>query len=502
MPVIGQYGRSVDFMTQVNPLSPSQTGALLGMKPIEKYELFRKTYPEFIYQSYDIEETSDKICLTFHFSVPGLADFAPQWTLPKPQEPVCSVQSGVFRRLVFSLGLVELVSYWKIACPKTVRIACGKISEEQVDWWKQQYLSGLGEFFYRNGIPADFNAFMQMISRGEDFTSPAGESYPLHGCLIPVGGGKDSIVTLLLLQNLREDSFCYVMNSRGATDQSALTAGYQPEQILGIKRTLDQNMLRLNKLGYLNGHTPFSALVAFSGVLMAVLYGKQYVVLSNESSANESTVKGSDVNHQYSKSFQFEADFDRYQRTYIGSGVHYFSLLRPWSEFQIAAYFSALTDFHPVFRSCNVGSKTDSWCGKCAKCLFVALILTPFLEDSAIRAIFGRDILNDTALIPLLGELCGMTEEKPFECVGSREEISTAMMLGIRVRKERGEELPELLRYFETTEIYAQVIRQGNRYFDYYQTENLLPENFDRLMRLETAALKERWNKTLHDGNM
>ncbi len=476
-----------------NILSPVQLDALPGMKPIEKYRIFRETYPEFIYKSYDIEESADTIRLTFHFSVPGLADFAPQWTLPKPKKPVCTAESGVFKRLVFSLGLVELISYWKIACPKTVRIACGRISGEQADWWKQQYLSGLGEFFYRNGIPADFDDFMQIVSSGEDFTGPAGESYPLDGCLIPVGGGKDSIVTLTLLRDLREDSFCYVMNSRGATDHSALTAGYKQEQILGIKRTLDQNMLALNKQGYLNGHTPFSALVAFSGVLMAVLYGKKYVVLSNESSANESTVKGSDVNHQYSKSFQFEADFDYYQRMYIDSGVHYFSLLRPWSEFQIAAYFSGLTAFHPVFRSCNVGSKTDSWCGKCAKCLFVALILTPFLGDDAIRAIFGRDILNDTALIPVLQELCGMTEEKPFECVGSREEISTAMMLGIRVRKERGEKLTELLRYFETSDVYVQTIKQGNRYFDYYQTENLLPEAFDQLMRRETAALKAHW---------
>lgn len=482
-------------MIQKNILSPAQIDALPGMKPIEKYALFRESYPEFVYQNFEIEETEDVIRLTFRFSVPGLADFAPQWTLPRPEKPVCDVQSGVFRRLVFSLGLVELISYWKIACPEVVRIACGKISGEQADWWKQQYLSGLGEFFYRNGIPADFDAFMQIVSGGEDFTGPAEEGYPLHGCLIPVGGGKDSIVTLTLLQGLREDSFCYVMNSRGATDKSALTAGYKPEQILGIKRTLDQNMLALNKLGYLNGHTPFSALVAFSGVMMAALYGKKYVVLSNESSANESTVKGSDVNHQYSKSFQFEADFDQYQRAYIGSGVRYFSLLRPWSEFQIAAYFSDLTDFHPVFRSCNVGSKTDSWCGKCAKCLFVALILTPFLGDSEIQAIFGRDILNDMELVSLLQELCGMTEEKPFECVGSREEISAAMMLGIRVRKERGEQLPGLLRYFETTQVYADAAAHGNRYFDYYQTENLLPEEFDRLMRKETAALRERWGR-------
>ena len=480
-----------------NILSPAQLEMLPGMKPMDKYTLFRETYPEFIYRSFEIVESEETIRLTFHFIVPGLADFAPEWTLPKPAKPVCGPESGVFRRLVFSLGLVELVSYWKIACPKVVRVECGRISKEQADWWKQQYLSGLGEFFYRNGIPADFDDFMTIKSSGEDFTGPASEQYPLHGCLIPVGGGKDSIVTLTLLQDMRKDSLCYVMNSRGATDNSALTAGYSREQIIGIKRTLDKNMLDLNKLGYLNGHTPFSALVAFSGVLMAALYGKEYVVLSNESSANESTVQGSDVNHQYSKSFQFEADFDRYQRDYIGSGVKYFSLLRPWSEFQIAAYFSGLTDFHPVFRSCNAGSKTDSWCGKCAKCLFVALILTPFLSDEDIHAIFGREILEDEELIPLLCELSGIMPEKPFECVGSRDEICTAMMLGIRTRKENGERVPNLLQYFEATALYEQTVARGNSYFDYYQEENLLPDEFDMLMRTATTELQARWKNIL-----
>lgn len=480
-----------------NILSPEQLAMLPGLKPMDKYTLFRETYPEFIYKSFEIAENEETIRLTFHFSVPGLADFAPQWTLPKPDKMVCGPESGVFRRLVFSLGLVELCSYWKIACPKVVRVQCGRISEEQADWWKQQYLSGLGEFFYRNGIPTDFDSFMTIESSGEDFTGPAAEQYPLHGCLIPVGGGKDSIVTLTLLQDMREDSLCYVMNSRGATDNSALTAGYSREQIIGIKRTLDKNMLDLNKLGYLNGHTPFSALVAFSGVLMAALYGKEYVVLSNESSANESTVQGSDVNHQYSKSFQFEADFDRYQQDYIGSGVKYFSLLRPWSEFQIAAYFSGLTDFHPVFRSCNAGSKTDSWCGKCAKCLFVALILTPFLSDEDIHAIFGREILEDEELIPLLCELSGIMPEKPFECVGSRDEICTAMMLGIRTRKENGERVPNLLQYFEATALYEQTVARGNSYFDYYQEENLLPDEFDMLMRTATMELQARWKEIL-----
>lgn len=475
---------------EANRLSETQLESLAGLSPLQKYNLFRETYPEFCYEGYSLETAGDALSITYHFRVPGLAAFAPSWTIPLPEG--ADLADGAVRRLIFSLGLVELVSYWKIACPPKVKILCGTISAEQADWWKEQYKEGLGEFFYRNGIPVTPD-FMEIESEGEDFTAPAAGRETLSGCIIPVGGGKDSIVTLTLLSGMKEESFCYVMNSRGATEHSAEIAGYPPERRLNIRRTLAPEMLALNKQGYLNGHTPFSALVAFSGVLMAELYGKAYVVLSNESSANESTVKGLSVNHQYSKSFQFEADFDRYVKGFIGSRVQYFSLLRPWSEFQIAAYFAGLTAFHPYFRSCNAGSKTDSWCGKCAKCLFVALILTPFLPDEAIYGIFGREILEDTALIPTLQELCGETDEKPFECVGSREEIGCAMAIGIRAREAAGKKLPALLAYFKTSPAYPAAAADDSRFFRYYQEENLLPPAFDRMMREETRKLRERY---------
>ena len=132
-----------------------------------------------------------------------------------------------------------------------------------------------------------------------------------------------------------------------------VTAEYLDEKVIVAKRTLDKRMLELNKQGFLNGHTPFSAMAAFSCILTGYLYGLPYAALSNESSANESTVAGSTVNHQYSKSFKFEEDFTAYERKYIGSGVLYFSLLRPWSEYQIAREFAKHPKYHKIFRSCK-----------------------------------------------------------------------------------------------------------------------------------------------------
>jgi hypothetical protein len=186
-------------------------------------------------------------------------------------------------------------------------------------------------------------------------------------------------------------------------------------------------MLELNKQGFLNGHTPFSAIVAFSTIIAAMLTGKKYIVLSNENSANETTVKDSFVNHQYSKSYEFEEDFEWYIRTVTNSDIHYFSLLRPLAEIQIAALFSRFDKYHGIFRSCNVGSKTGIWCCDCPKCLFVYIILCPFIAEDNMIKMFGEKLLDKPSLEEDFKKLTGILEDKPFECVGTRKEVMVAL---------------------------------------------------------------------------
>ena len=93
------------------------------------------------------------------------------------------------------------------------------------------------------------------------------------------------------------------------------------------------------------------------------------------------------------------------------------------NELQIAKLFSRAKDYHKVFKSCNAGSKTDSWCGKCPKCLFTWLALSPFISRKELTDIFGKDLLSDTNLRSVLDQLDGSVEVKPFECVGTVGEV-------------------------------------------------------------------------------
>ena len=461
---------------------------------MERYAELRNQYSRFFYRGFEVEKTPTELKITYHFEIEGLAEFAPCWTFPRPEgggEPD--------EKLIFSLGLVELISYWKIACPPQVVVEAGELDEDQIRWWKHLYFNGLGEFFYVNNIKeADPENFMEIRCAGRKDSAETAAAWEKNvparsisqGVLVPIGGGKDSVVTLDLLRRAGLPVYGYIINPRGATVNTAGAAGLGEGRVMSVRRTLDPNMLELNRRGYLNGHTPFSALVAFSSLIAARLLNLSYVALSNESSANESTVAGSTVNHQYSKSFEFEQDFHDYVRRYLPGNAYYFSLLRPLSEFQIAKYFAGLKQYHPIFRSCNAGSKTDSWCGHCPKCLFVYLILSPFLSREAVRDIFGRDMLEDETLKGTLDQLTGVVEEKPFECVGSRDEVNTAIVLTLGRLEQEHRPLPALLAYYKGLNLYETYQKAGDRYSAYCDTRNLLPDFLMDLVRkycVETA---------------
>ena len=408
-----------------------------------KYAELRERYPEFLYEAFHHEWTAEGLRLWFDFRM-GDVVFHPEALIEARPFLSCDVPTQVLDRMVFDIGMIELISYWKCACPPTVKVLCGALTDEQTAFWRKLYWNGLGEFFYTNGISESQDGFLQVESgkwrvesgerRTENKTSQTGGSpfSTLHSpisasYLVPIGGGKDSVVTLELLRRAGKTIRPLIMNPRGATRECARVAGFPLEEVLVIRRKIDPTLLDLNAKGYLNGHTPFSAMLAFYTRLASALSGIPNVALSNESSANESTVKGSYVNHQYSKSLEFEDDFRNYVNE--AASFNYFSFLRPLSELQIAMLFSRFTAYHDVFRSCNVGSKEDIWCGHCAKCLFAYIILSPFIAPERLNAIFGKSMLDDTTLDLEFRQLLGLAETKPFECVGTVSEVRQALQM-------------------------------------------------------------------------
>lgn len=454
----------------------------------EKYNSYRKTYLNFIYKSYEIEENDTEFKVTYFFEIENLKEFHPILTFNKSSLN-SNIDKSFLNYLIFHVGLVELISYWKASCSPNVIIKAGYINKEQIEWFKKLYYYGLGEFFYVNGIDANYDDFMNITCEGlkQNFDI----TYNGRGNLIPIGGGKDSVVSLELLKDSFEINSPFIINPKEVTLECAHTGGYDDNKIITVKRTICKNLIELNKEGFLNGHTPFSALVAFLSYLTAYMSGKKYIILSNESSANESTVVGTKINHQYSKTYEFENDFNNYTKKYFGIDIKYFSLLRPLSEFQIGTLFSNYKKYHKIFKSCNVGSKENPWiwCCNCPKCLFVYIILSPFLYKEGLIDIFGEDLYEKESLLDTFKELTGNSETKPFECVGTIREVRYSVSLVIEKLEKENKELPYLLQFYKDN--YSLEL-DGLNLKEEFNDENNLDEEFLTLLKGELKRCIEK----------
>ncbi|OGH05184.1 MAG: hypothetical protein A2W22_05965 [Candidatus Levybacteria bacterium RBG_16_35_11] len=451
-------------------------------------ETLREKHPRFVYDSYDLSQGENSVKIIFNFVLEPNVVFQPKLTIPKRTE----VQQQILENFAFHLGMIEAISYWKAACPKELLVKAGNLSAQQVSWWHDLFIHGLGELFYKNGIDFSASDFLQIIPDSQGARDLGKHTKRASGRdLVLIGGGKDSTVTLELLGTTEGRKAGLALNPTRATKETAKNAGF--DDLITIDRSIDRKLLELNKAGYINGHTPFSAYLAFLGVFAGVLNDFENVISSNERGAGEGNIlfHGIDVNHQYSKSYRFEKLFREYCSQYLSDEIQYFSFLRPLYDLQVSELFSIYPKQREAFKSCNIKKYDDSWCNECAKCSFVYLSMFPFLgRDETIR-IFGEDLFQKQETIQMIRELVGLGKYKPFDCVGTTEESTLAVALSIQKYRQSGEEIPKLLAQLEkelkiddekTVKTLEDRIRKG------WGLDNFLPEEY--VLILKNALIK------------
>ncbi len=410
------------------------------------FDELRQKHPEFVYENLYYEFVDGGVKVIFHFSIAPDIHFHPEVFFPNVNEKrfLTLEQDESLYNLLFHLGMIEAISYWKATCSPKIVIKTSYLDDEMLNWWKGLYLKGLGEFFYLNKIDFTKEDLLQFEVSSDRELIKNWEGLNDRD-LVMIGGGKDSAVTLDIISKSEREFACFQLNPTQASKDVVEASGCKGSII--VKRTIHPRLLELNKEGYLNGHTPFSAYLAFLGIVASVLYDYRNIIVSNESSASEATLEWIDhkINHQYSKSLEFEDTFRSYSKEHLSENSNYFSFLRPLNELRIAELFSKMSKYHKVFRSCNKGSKENIWCGECSKCLFAYAILYPYLAEKT-NDIFGKDIYQDLGLLPTALQLIKADDnEKPFECVGMADESKAAFYLSLKKVKAENKEIPPLL---------------------------------------------------------
>jgi hypothetical protein len=364
---------------------------------------------------------------SFGYGLPRL-HFTETLLLPTGADAAAAA-SPAFRKLLDLTAVVLGVSYFKLKAPFEIVAPAIALTEAERAFAIDVYENGLGEFYARNNL---MRFGKLTIAAAED----PGPTMPTPALpdrtLLPIGGGKDSLVSVDLLSHSGVDFTPFAVNPKGPILTSVDKIGRDP---VYVTRTLDAEMIRLGQQpGYYNGHVPSTAINSMIAALCALLYGYNQIVLSNERSASEGNVEfdGRETNHQYSKSLGFELLIADVLAGATGGALKYFSLLRPYSEARIASLFTQEAKFDHVFSSCNrnfrlAGNEGPLWCGECPKCHFVFLIFAPFMAKERLLAIFGKNLLDDAANEGSFRELSGLAGQKPWECVGEILEAAACL---------------------------------------------------------------------------
>ena len=88
-------------------------------------------------------------------------------------------------------------------------------------------------------------------------------------------------------------------------------------------------------------------------------------------------------------------------------------------------------------------------------------------------------------------ELTGNSKHKPFECVGSVDEVNLAVSLALRRMENTGEKLPLLFRWYKESGLYIPNTIDERLYvrLNSYDNQNLLPVKFEKILKQEMERL-------------
>ena len=395
-------------------------------------------FSQFIFRNYRYDAAASTLSLHYRFTDGPC--FEEKLIFDFPHRSLSSADNKVLDRVFRLIFLLSGISYYKAFIPKVLACEAFALDRNLAEFLQKFYEEGLAEFAFRNGI--SLHNHFQFQSSQKPGDPPVALDLPRKTC-VPVGGGKDSLVTVECLRRSGEQ---LILFSLGDAHPIASCIGATQLPFIRIYRRLDPDLFKLNEAGALNGHVPITGILSAIVLACAVMSGFDVIAMSNEHSASAPNlcIGGRGSKPPVQQIFGIRTRFFELVSQAISPSISYFSLLRPLSEIEIARRFAQYPQYFPIFRSCNTAFKQSPaargrhWCCDCPKCRFVFLALAPFVSKPELTGIFGQDLLDDPAQRSGFAELCGLQSHKPFECVGETSE-SAAVMRHLAIMSNGGQ---------------------------------------------------------------
>ncbi|HPG37486.1 MAG TPA: hypothetical protein PK865_01690 [Candidatus Saccharibacteria bacterium] len=388
---------------------------------------------QFIYNSFAVQEDKKTVLFNFSLNTEGANyDFTESLKFPVDLRDTPAIKNSL-RALHIALG----ISYYKTFTPPTITHPYA-MDDAEADFWNHIWRGGLGEFLYVNQVsPEKLAEFI--AQEGQPPAAGIMENYGGEGAILGIGGGKDSIVAGELLKGCSLPFDGFVMATGEQRGQAQAVADIMGKKLYVIERKIDPLLLEVQELpGALKGHIPISLIFGLVGTVLGLALGKKYVVVANEASASTPRLAWGYgvVNHQWSKALNFEQMLQEYTRSHITKTITYFSAVRQLTSVGVAKIFSHFKQYFEVFTSDNFVFRINPsdrpnqrWSLESPKSLSSFLLLLPWLNESEMLRIFGRNLLDESSLENLFWELLGIEGTPPLDCVGTSEELMASLQV-------------------------------------------------------------------------
>lgn len=350
------------------------------------------------------------------------------------QFPAEIPESDESEKLLRALHIALAISYYKSYLPPVIEHPYA-MDDVEANFWNTVYLHGLGEFLYKNSLSGSLLAKFS-AQDGKRVHQNSSISWS-DEVVLGIGGGKDSIVAGEILKEAGIPVSGFVLATGEILGQTQAVANVMGVKLAAVKRKLDPKILEINTLeGAYNGHIPISLIFGLVGTMLAAANQNRYVLVANEASASipQATWEGKNINHQWSKSLEFERTLQDYLHNFVSKEMFYFSAVRPLTSVAIAKLFAQYPQYFEVFTSDNSLFKIEQsarehprWSKQSSKSLSSYILLAPWMSDEDLLRIFGENYLNIPDLTPMISKLLGENGQSVLDCVGTPEELKASM---------------------------------------------------------------------------
>lgn len=343
-------------------------------------------------------------------------------------------------KLVFHIALLEGMKFCSLA-PKTFNLEeySQYITTDTVELFSNLFNKIFAQHKWENDLAHYQGPELKYTTNNSSVETVTIDSNKACKTLFSCGGGKDSLVAMKLLEQIKEPfavaQYSHSVYGKFEQQQELIddlvkhVNAAKQHRMMVIDDFLDSPTLSSHYKHKINTVcAPETPCGVFEMLPIMLAHDYNYLVVGHEKSADVGNFYWQEgeqeVNHQWGKSLDAEVILNGYIENNLVANFRYYSILKPIYDLLIFQLLRKDERLIKHTQSCNV---SKPWCKRCPKCAYVWLNFYAYLDENLVSDMFNENLLEVPELKKVFRAMAGLTSHKPFDCIGEIGETELAL---------------------------------------------------------------------------